>query len=95
MGVAVDMLKQFADRIAEVHISEVNAENRHVAMSTAAVHAFRSVRLLLPSVPYIIESMVSPDEMDSELNSVAECLNRSPSGRNGRSQAALRLEPNH
>lgn len=57
-------------RFAELRISEVNPDCRHVPMSFNAVHAYQRVSNLLPAdLPVIIESMITPDQIDNELKS--------------------------
>ena len=75
MSVAVEFLTEYRERLAEVHISEVNWECRHVAISSAAALAFHRVAALIPAeVPIIIESQVAPDRIERELQTVLRCL---------------------
>ena len=75
MSIAVDLLLRFQDRLAEVHISEVNWQCRHVAISSAAVLAFWKVSTLIPNtIPIIIESLILPEQIDKELETVRRCL---------------------
>ena len=75
MSVAVDLLTRYADRLAELHISEVNPECRHVPLSFNAVHAYQRVATLLPPhLPVIIESMVTPAQIDRELEMTFRCF---------------------
>lgn len=75
LGVAVELLNEFASRLAELHISEVNTSSNHVAISASTRTAFRRlVSLIPPEVPAIIESVVSVDEIDDEINIAKESL---------------------
>jgi hypothetical protein len=75
MSVAIDLLLRFRDRLAEIHISEVNWECRHTAISSAAALAFWKISsLFADQVPIIIESLIKPDQIDKELGTVRRCL---------------------
>lgn len=68
LSVAVELIRAFADRLAEIHVSEVDAASKHVAISFAAMESYRRIAALIPGdVPAIIESMVSPDELNDEV----------------------------
>jgi hypothetical protein len=75
MSIAVDLLLRFRHRLAEIHISEVSWECRHVAISSAAALAFWKVSALIAeSVPVIIESLILPEQIDDELETVQRCF---------------------
>jgi hypothetical protein len=75
MSVAVEMLLRFGERLAEVHISEVNWECKHRAISSAAALAFRRVAKLIPqTIPVIIESVIEPSQIANELVAAQRCL---------------------
>lgn len=67
MTEAAAIIRRFWDRLAEVHISEINSIGRHFAMSFAAKQAYEPFSALLSLKPVIIESMVAPDEIVQEL----------------------------
>ncbi len=74
---AVFLLREFGDRLAEVHVSEVNTFSRHDPISTSAVLAFKSVANYIPeSIPIIIESLIDEGQSNirSELESARESL---------------------
>ena len=76
LSMAVEMLRKFADRLVEIHISEVDASSQHVAISNAAMNSYRRIASLIPkSVPAIIESIVNPDEIYEELHMAMASLN--------------------
>jgi hypothetical protein len=61
------ILERFSDRLAEVHMSEVNTNSRHDPLSEYAIRAFRLVAKLIPdNIPIILESLV--DEGKSSIS---------------------------
>ena len=83
MSVAADLLLRFRRRLKELHISEVNWNCQHVALSSAAQGAYRRVtRLIPPSIPVIIESMLAgkvgstetQTSINREIASVMRCF---------------------
>lgn len=61
------LLIAFADRLAEIHISEVNTASRHDPISTNAMHAFSAVLTEVPeNTPIIIESLIDEGQSDIE-----------------------------
>ena len=63
--------QQFADRIRQIHISEVNTRSEHVAVSAASELAFKRVLDVLPAeAPVIIESVVANSQIVAELDRV-------------------------
>jgi hypothetical protein len=69
------MLKHFSSRLRQVHISEVNAQNRHDRLSFVSTLGFQEVTLLIPSsTPVIIESIVSEDQIGAEICRVQNAL---------------------
>lgn len=77
MAGAVHLLDAFGDRLAEVHVSELDAHSRHVRLSPAGVRAFRTVAGLIPAhVPAILEAPVRPHEIGAELLASLRALGR-------------------
>lgn len=77
MAQAVHLLRAFGDRLAEVHVSELDPHSRHVRLSAAGVRACRQVADLIPShVPAIIEAPVLSHEIDAELEISLQVLGR-------------------
>jgi hypothetical protein len=71
------ILEQHHDRLAEVHISEVNTASRHDPISEYAVKAFRSVAHLIPEcTPIILETLIDSGQssIPKELRRAAEAL---------------------
>lgn len=74
MTESVLLLRQFGNRLAEVHISEVNTSSRHEPISTAAIRAFRLVSRYIPEdTPIVIESLIDEGQSDmlTELESAS------------------------
>lgn len=77
MEQAARLLEAFGDRLAEVHVSELDAHSRHVRLSPAGVRACRAVAgLIPPQVPAIIEAPVRPHEIGAELQASLRALGR-------------------
>lgn len=77
MGEALRLLQAFGGRLAEVHVSELDAGSRHVRLSAAGIRACRQVAALIPStVPAIIEAPVRPHDIDAELRASLRALGR-------------------
>ena len=59
------LLRAFGDRLAEVHISEVNTASRHDPISRNAVRAFQTVEADIPEhVPIILETLIDEGQSD-------------------------------
>jgi sugar phosphate isomerase/epimerase len=68
MTEAYRILLRFADRLVQVHFSEVSTLSRHTRASSTAAADFQQVASLIPdNAPVIVESQVSPSELASEL----------------------------
>mgnify|MGYP006288328943 CR=1 FL=1 len=61
MTEASRILSEFGDRLAQVHMSEVNGKGKHFAMSFIARRAFESFAEELSSVPVILESPMNSE----------------------------------
>jgi hypothetical protein len=78
MSVAVEILTEFRDRLAELHISEVDSASRHVRISQMAMRSYQRVSTLIPAhIPVIIESMIGESAVAAEAAIVRDCLRRS------------------
>jgi hypothetical protein len=67
MTEAVLLLCAFRDRLAEVHMSQVNTASRHDPISINAVSAFRSVLTSIPeAVPIVLEPLIDQGQSDLE-----------------------------
>jgi hypothetical protein len=59
------LLRFFAERLEQVHISEVNTASRHDPISPNAVRAFQCVAMYIPeSTPIILESLIDSGQSD-------------------------------
>jgi hypothetical protein len=75
MSEAAAILQCFRSRLRQLHISEVNSQSKHDAITFESVLAFRRVAHLIPeSVPIIIESSVGEDEVQEEVQNVRQAL---------------------
>lgn len=69
------LLREFAGRIVQLHISEVDTLNRHDLISIAAAMAFSQVRGFIPeSIAVILESRVRESDIAPEAAKVAAIL---------------------
>lgn len=69
LSVGVEMLQAFIGRLAEIHISEVDANSVHVPISSAAMLSYQRIASMIPkSIPVIIESIVQAKSIESELS---------------------------
>jgi hypothetical protein len=69
------ILSQFADRLVQVHISEVNSASQHDPISHGAKLAFQQVASMIPEdVPLIIESRVMASQLLEEAERAVESL---------------------
>lgn len=75
MSLATALLLRFQDRLAEVHMSEVDPFGTHRTMSYGARSAFSRIARRLPShIPVILESIVSAPEIETELAAARRIL---------------------
>ncbi|HEV2498264.1 MAG TPA: hypothetical protein VGY31_01630 [Terriglobia bacterium] len=69
------ILKRFADRLRQVHLSEVNTNSKHDRLSYGAILAYQKVAALVPkNVPVILETPVTEQEIDAEIKRATEAL---------------------
>jgi hypothetical protein len=75
MNEAFLILRDFGDRLKQLHVSEVNTRSTHDPLSSASIGAFEKVAQLIPmNVPVILESPVSEKEIDTEIAHAREAL---------------------
>jgi hypothetical protein len=75
MGIAISMLRRFRSRLRQVHLSEVDPQGKHIPISFAALCSFQRVAKLIPEdCPIILESMVTPDKIQSEVETAHRAL---------------------
>jgi len=63
-----------ADRIAQVHLSELDSRSHHAPLSMSMVAAVQEIAHWIPGVPVILESQVAPNEIEAELRLAAICF---------------------
>jgi hypothetical protein len=81
------ILEKFGERLAEVHISDVNTSSRHDALSLCAISAFRSVANLIPEpVPIVLETLIDEGQSNipTEIDRARRALEPLPLPANGR-----------
>lgn len=77
MRLAGRLLEAFGHRLAEVHVSELDAHSRHVRLSAAGVRAYQRIAgRIPPGTPVIIEAPVQAHEIAPELQASLEALGR-------------------
>lgn len=82
MTEAYTLLESFAQRIVQVHISQLDSASRHYPLSSSSLRAFSEVASFIPhTAPIIIESRIAEGGIDKEIEKVEELL--------GMSRAAL------
>ncbi len=69
------MLTAFQNKLVQIHLSEVNSDSQHEAVSYGARLAFQQVASLISDdLPIILESRVSFDQIDNEVEIAREAL---------------------
>lgn len=74
MTEAACILAEFGDRLAQVHMSEVNGRGKHYAMSFGAKHAYEPFANAMSKVPVILESVVDALEVEKEIDAAVRIL---------------------
>lgn len=75
MTEAYRILREYSDRLCQVHLSEVNTASRHDPLSFAAIRAFAEVADLIPDgIPVILETRVSRDQISAEIEKAGRAL---------------------
>jgi hypothetical protein len=72
MSEAALLLRRFGHRLEQVHLSEVNSQSKHEAMSFTALRAFQKVAdLIPPGIPIILETVIPEDQIVEQLHLAA------------------------
>ncbi|MCS6915589.1 MAG: hypothetical protein RMK29_00220 [Myxococcales bacterium] len=72
---AREMLRRFADRLRQVHLSLVDATGAHRPLHSPALLAFRTIAGLIPAqVPVILETPVAAEAVGEQLARALEAL---------------------
>jgi hypothetical protein len=75
MSEASAILNKFKTRLKQLHVSEVNSQSKHGALTLEAIMAFRRVApLIAPDVPAILESRVAESEIEAEVRNALAAL---------------------
>jgi hypothetical protein len=75
MNTAYMILREFGDRLRQVHVSEVNTRSTHDRLTEASIAAFQKVADLIPeSVPVILETPVTVADLDKEISQARRAL---------------------
>jgi len=75
MAEAYFLLKTHAGRLCQIHISQLDSASHHYPLSMSSVRAFSEIAWLIPdNIPIIIESRVSPEEMEREIEAVQKIM---------------------
>jgi len=75
LAVARFILAEFGgERLAQLHLSELDAQSRHAPLSTAAVYAVQAMAHWAPPVPVILESVVGQNQVGEELELARRCF---------------------
>jgi sugar phosphate isomerase/epimerase len=75
MTEAYRLLRRYAERIRQLHVSEVNSMSKHDRISDAALRSFREVSDAIPrGVPLILETPVSAVQAREQLDRAATIL---------------------
>lgn len=76
LGIAREIIREYGEKIVQLHLSELDVKSHHEPLSMSAVWAIREIAHLLPQCPVILESMVQPDTIDEELDMAARCFDK-------------------
>jgi hypothetical protein len=69
------ILTAFADRLGQLHVSEVNSRSTHDPLSSASIDAFEKVATLIPeNIPVILESTVQEVDVEREIELARQAL---------------------
>jgi len=69
MTEAYSILKRYRQKLTQIHVSEVNSRSKHDRLSNCTMQSFRDVAHMIPAgVPIILETPVSPDHIQEEMN---------------------------
>jgi hypothetical protein len=79
MTEAFNILREFGDRLVQVHISDLDAASRHVRLTSTAIRAYQEIAdLIPPHIPAVIESPARPEQIAQEIARALEALGRAP-----------------
>lgn len=62
------MIKNFGNRLVQIHLSDVNSQSTHEPLNFDSILSYNQISLLIDSeIPIILESPVSFDKIESEM----------------------------
>ena len=83
MAEATRILRSFGGRLKQVHMSDVNSNGGHDALSLSALVDFQKVaELIPPNIPVILETDIPKQRMDGQVGWVRAVFADDGSGRN-------------
>lgn len=71
------IISTFADRLAQVHLSEVNSQGKHFPISYGAARAYEPFAKSLATAPIILESIVPASEIENEIDITQNIISHS------------------
>jgi hypothetical protein len=79
MASALRMLREFGGRLRQVHVSEVGTRGEHLPLGATTRMSFAQVAHRVPAnCPLIIESVISVERIERELDAVSAALEAAP-----------------
>jgi hypothetical protein len=69
------ILSLFSNRLSQAHLSEVNSQGKHFSMSHGAARAYEPFAKALATAPIILESIVSANEIEGEIDTTQKIIN--------------------
>jgi hypothetical protein len=70
------ILRVFRDRVAQLHVSQLNYKCEHQPLSWGVVSAFYQLAAALPDTAVILESVVGAEEIASQIRLAKACFER-------------------
>jgi len=75
MSEAAAILTRFGNKLKQLHVSEVNTQSRHDALTLESIMAFQRVASFMPAdVPIILESRVPEAQIETEVKNALAAL---------------------
>ena len=69
------IVRAYASKLRQVHVSEVNTRSKHDRLSYSSIHAFQRIAEFIPEpVPLIVESVIDESEIGLEVQRVQDAL---------------------
>jgi hypothetical protein len=85
------IMRAYAPRLRQVHVSEVNTRSKHDRLSCSSIIAFQRIAAFIPEgVPLILEAVIDESDIESEVQSVKTALPTSVNVAWGHEEGQLR-----